>query len=257
MIAKDFLRMVYPIINQKWGSVVVWNNWIPTLNSALNIFYNYKGYRRLRETTIQEVPLTQRQNWVNVEFSTAYPVIWVHKRFTLPKEACTDNITMGWCQTQLVEMKTRQADCCEWKCWTTCGEEVLKMDCMADENTWEIDMLLKLPKSPLFCGEFQLPFWTRSKRIRWKLPAKFDTAYKVYIEYFRWFNMLSTYQDIVPVPDNMLTALSFIVASLVINPMWQFRSWDSKYYLQLFKDQMDDLREQQTIIPKEIQMQWF
>lgn len=256
MIAKDFLRMVYPLINQKGWSVVVWNNWIPILNSALNIFFNYKGYRWLWETCIQEVPVAQLTG-TNLEFATQFPVIGVHKWFLLPKEACTDNITMNGCQTTLVEMKTWQATCCELNCGTQCEEELLHMSCGADEKTGEIPMKFKLPKSPLFCGEFQQPFGTRSKYIRAKLPANFDGNYKVYIEYFRGFNMLTSYNDVIPIPDNMMTALSFILASLVINPMWQFRSGDSKYYKTLFQEEMDNCRDQQTVMPKEIEMSWF
>jgi len=59
----------------------------------LNTFFNYKGYRRLWESTLQEIPLAQRAGGVNFEVQTAWPVVGVHKFFTLPKEACTINIT--------------------------------------------------------------------------------------------------------------------------------------------------------------------
>lgn len=153
--------------------------------------------------------------------------------------------------------KTRQADCCESDCWQTCWESMLTMDCWADEKTGEIPMVLKLPKSPLFCGQFQLPFGTWSKYIRGKLPAKFDLSYKVYIEYFRGFNLLTSYTDELPIPDNITTALSYAVAALVINPMGQFRSGDSSYYHGMFKEAMEDAHEQQTTVPKEIEMTSF
>lgn len=256
MQAKDFLKLVFYRVKQSWSSASIGNDWLPIINESLYDLFDYKGYRWLWQLTIQEIPAGQRQNSVNFQFNTTFPVLDVHGFFAVPAEACTDWITN--CQP-LGEIKTwmDECSCCatmtQW-IGITCDKS--NYFCWLEED-WRIKMDHRKPKSTINCGEFSLLNGQRWRVIRWKFPKDLSQSYKVFVEYYRGFNPLTSYTDDIQIPDFLAGPLACLVSAKVIDPLGQFRSGDGSSLRSIYEREMDMKYESQPQTLKVLEMKWY
>jgi hypothetical protein len=79
-------------------------------------------------------------------------------------------------------------------------------------------------------------------------------AYKVFVEYYRGFNPLTSYNDDMQIPDFLGSALAYLVSAKVIDPLGQFRSGDGSSYRSLYEREMDMKYESQPQTMRALEM---
>lgn len=255
MIVKDLLKLVNYKVKQSWASASIGNDWLSVINESLWQLFDYKWYRRLRQMTLEEIPASQWTMSINFQFDCTFPILDVHAFYTLPEEACVEWITS--CQP-LWESSTRLDRC---NCWYVgvCGITSSMPTCawFWVHEDWRIEMEHRKPKSTISCWQFQMLYWQWQKTLRGMLPSSLKNNYKVFVEYLRWFNIITSHDDDIQIPDNLTPALSHLIASKIVDWLWQFRSWDWSYHYSMFERIMDMAYENQPQTMKVLKMEWY
>ena len=211
--------------------------------------------------TMEEIPATQFSNGNMFEIQTSFPVLDVHRFFMIPDEVCANRRTQ--CEP-LAEWSTRSERCKIYSAcgrlfanftWTNTDKGYRNRPMVRDDGT--IDMEHRTPKATLCAGTFSLVLWQWERYIRGMLPTSLKDSYKVYVEYIRWFNPITKYDDDIQIPDYLTPSLSHLVASKIIDSSWQFRSGDWSYHYSMFERTMDMAYDNQPQTIEVLKMIWF
>ena len=79
----------------------------------------------------------------------------------------------------------------------------------------------------------------------------------MFVEYYRWFNPLTSYDDDIQIPNNLAGPLAYLVSAKVIDPLGQFRSGDGSSYRSLYEREMDMKYEAQPQTMRVLEMKWY
>lgn len=236
---RDFLQFVRPLVNQYGATHAIGTkSFLFSVNHALNMLYNYQGYPWTWQHT--------KDDFTNLsgdplKLITSYPILFVDKFYT------------G--KMQPIDWAATACDCPEPEP-DPCGPYIMPCVCACD---WceELKWMKVLPQNKLCGGQYQVSSslipgmgWLNGRLIKVK-PDR--TISGLWVTYFRGVRHVKTFDDIIDIPDNFMTALSYFVAAQVIGNYAQFRNGDDVNYLTLARQELDSLKKHDNIFPSKME----
>lgn len=246
---RQLLQSAYPILGKHWSTFAMWSNsFLELTNSILEQIYNYGWYIRswqhYREafTNLQWVPAVPAPNNNPLQLVTSYPIWKIDKFWTGKMLPVVGQLTFCDCPVPEPDPCGPYIPACTNCFCETCSPE---------------DWKEVLPNNQLCHWQYQVGWstikgmgWLNGTVIRVK-PNKQVTA--LWVTYFRYFNEVKSFDDIVLLPRWFRMAFIYAIASLVVWSWYgQFRQWQDVNYYQQFITEMDRLKAADNIFPKDL-----
>jgi len=233
---RDALKFTYVLVSQHWASRAIGsNNFLFALNSALNMVYNYNGYIRTRQH--RKAMFTNVTTSI-VRLITDSPINTIDKFWT--SQWSDMEWTVEPCTCPDLEDDIR----CECQC--TCGYECKPLQ-----------LTHILPQNRLCPNEYQIAgseirgMWGLGWRIvRAKLSCPTDV---LWMTYYAAPKHCTSFDDIVPLPDMFMTALSYFVAAQIVPLYGIMMQQQDLNFLTLARKELDSLKMADNIFPQKTQ----
>lgn len=239
---REFMQMVYPIINSHWVSYAIWpNNIIHLINLWLNMIYNYEWMTWSRQHRKDLFNLNEAQQWALL---SRWPIRKIDK-FWWGSRKDVDKIWIDpcFCNMNLPDKEVIPA-CCECSCPTPC-------------KPLELNEIL--PQNKLCANQYQISgsfiawMWGFDWRIV-KVDLGDQKVSDLWMTYFCWPVKMEKFSDIIPLPDSFIHVLSWIVWASVLPQQWIARQQEDLTYYSLYRKELDYLRKHDTIVPETIEL---
>lgn len=228
-------EFLYPMINQHGATRLVWpNNFIPLINHAIAMVYNYEWYIRSFTHRKDLFHMANKTQWV---LASRRPVRVIDKFWAGPwKDVYNIQKDECYCNFKLPDKAIKA--CCECGCIEECEPLPLKKI---------------LPHNKLCAGQYQVAWGF----VPWQggLDGRIvhvDTGKPVealWMSYFCWPVPMQTFDDIIPLPDAFVPILALIMAAIVLPNHWASRQQEDLNYYSLYRKELDYLKKVDNINP--------
>lgn len=239
---KQFMTLVYPIINQHWMSYAVGSNsFIGLVNMGIDMIYNYEGMHWSWQHRKDLFNMNDRQQGALL---SRWPVRKIDK-FWWGNRKDVDKVGLDKCYCNLnLPEKEYISPCCECNCTTPCRP---------------IDLKQILPQNKLCAWQYQISWsfvawmWWLDWRIV-KVDLWDQHVDDLWMSYFCGPVKLEKFSDIIPLPDSFIQVLVWIVWAFCVPQQGIARQQDDLSLYSLYRKELDYLRKQDTIVPETIEI---
>ena len=239
---KQFMQLVYPIINQHGISYAVWpNNIIGLVNMWINMIYNYEWMHWSWQHRKDLFNMNEMSQWALL---SRWPVRKIDK-FWWGNWKDVDKVWIEPCFCNLnLPDKNIIKPCCECNCIAPCKP---------------LDLQQVLPQNKLCANQYQISWsfiwgmgwldWRIVKVDLWNLVVD-----DLWMSYFCGPSKVEKFSDIIPLPDSFIQCLVWIVWASCIPQQGIARQQDDLSLYSLYRKELDYLRKQDTIAPETLEI---
>lgn len=238
--ARQLLQSAYPMLWKHWATFAMGSNsFLEILNTVLEQIYNYEWYiwswQHYREafTNLSGDPL---------QLVTSFPIWKIDKFWTWKMQPVVWQLT--FCDCPVPEPDP-------------CGPYIPACtNCYCDSCSAE-DWAEILPNNQLCAGQYQVwgstvkgMGWLNGTVVRVK-PSRATDA--LWLTYYRYFNRITSFDDIILLPPGFRPAFIYAIWALVIGAWYnQYRQGQDINYYELFNREMERLKKADNIFPKDL-----
>lgn len=235
---REWLHFVYWLIWQVGATAQLNpNSFLMYTNSALNMIYNYQWYIWTRQHFKDMFNLSS-EDWTEYKMITRNPVLKADKFYTFDWKDVENPIqpSESWTPT----------DC--WDCenlpWIVCYES--ESCCYNNPPCKDIELFENLPHNQLCANQFAIT-WGNQKWMWWlnqrivHVKLQYPVSW-LWMTYFKWFKHLTSFDDILPIPDAFITPRAYYVA-WHITPLYGIMAQQQDLnFMSIARKEMDSLK---------------
>lgn len=235
---RDALRFVYPLIWQHGATRAVWaNNFLVMTNHALNMIYNYNWYIWSWQHT-KDLFIIPNEDQLALRLVTSKPINTIDKFYT-----------SNWTD---IEQEFKPCKCTfdlpDVVCWSSCECDVpcnpLKLTKIRPQNnlcSWEYKIAW---------SEIAWQWWLQGRIIQVLLEKKVK---QLWVSYWKWPVHVKSFDDIIPLPDNFMTAFAYFIAGMIVPMYWTMMQQQDLTFTSIARKQLDELKMADNDFPPKVE----
>ncbi len=234
---RDALKFVYPIVWQHWATRAVGaNQFIFAANHALNMIYNYQWFIWSWQH-MKDIFILPSGNPQALRLVTRQPINTVDKFFSSNWNDIENSLRPCECEFDIEDVV----------CWTGC-------DC--EPACTPVKLKKIRPQNSLCAGEFKVA-WSELAGAGW-LNGRIIHVYlqhpveQLRVTYWRGVKHVTTFDEIVPLPDSFMTAFGYFIASIIVPMYGIMMQQQDLTYSSLARKQLDELKMADNDFPPEV-----